>query len=264
MQRNSIVVLALTTLFATSASATHMLNDNHNNNRNSNSNVNANRANSSASNQNRIDNRDVNVNRVGNRVDNRDVNVNRNQQHQGQGQKQGQGQSQGQSLDNRNRVTSGNNNGNLHNAGNNTGTSASTSSASQSNANVSAGNVTSVTEVNPAQARNPVASAVAPMLTSANDSCMGSTSVGAQGVTLGVSVGHTWTDENCVMLKNTMMLWNMGRQEAAVALMCGNDKVREALELAGTECPQTARKREEAKAVTWDVNDPYIAARMRK
>jgi len=167
-----------------------------------------------------------------------------------------------------------NSHSNVHNAGNNTGTSTSTSTATQSNANSATGNTSTNTTtvggdsyVQQAQQRNPVASAMPPALAVGQDTCMGSTSVGAQGVGLGVSIGNSWTDDNCVMLKNSTMLWNMGKYDAAVALMCSNEKVRDALEMSGTECPQTRRKREEAanpKQVSYNADDPYIAARMKR
>ena len=169
-------------------------------------------------------------------------------------------------------IAAGNNDGNVRNAGNNTGNSA--SKASQRNTNSARGNTTTTTlgnsYVQQAQSRNPVASANAPQLTSDHDTCMGSTSLGAQGVGLGLSIGNTWHDDNCVMLKNSTMLWNMGKYDAAVALMCTNPKVREALEASGTDCPQARKKREDAQhptaqdaaPPTWDTTDPYIARRM--
>lgn len=88
-----------------------------------------------------------------------------------------------------------------------------------------------------AQPRNPVSTAIAPPLTSSNDTCMGSTSVGASGVSFGVSVGSTWTDTNCVMLKNAREMWNMGFKGAALARMCMDELNKEALESTGVFCP---------------------------
>ncbi|HEX7649663.1 MAG TPA: hypothetical protein VF450_19865 [Noviherbaspirillum sp.] len=88
-----------------------------------------------------------------------------------------------------------------------------------------------------AQERNPVATAVAPSLTSSNDTCMGATSVGASAVSFGLSVGSTWTDNNCVMLKNSRELWNMGFKGAALARLCMDPLNREAFEATGIECP---------------------------
>jgi hypothetical protein len=75
-------------------------------------------------------------------------------------------------------------------------------------------------------------------LTSSNDTCMGSTTMGGAGPGFGVSFGTTWTDNNCKMLKNSRELWNMGMKAAALALMCkGDETVREALEVTGYTCP---------------------------
>ena len=97
-----------------------------------------------------------------------------------------------------------------------------------------------------AQARNPVATAIAPALTSSNDTCMGSTSVGASAANFGISFGSSWTDKNCLMLKNAREIWNMGFKGAALARLCMDDLNREALESTGINCPQ--RKQSGASA----------------
>jgi len=83
-------------------------------------------------------------------------------------------------------------------------------------------------------------------LTSSNDTCMGSVSVGGSGPGFSVGLGTTYTDENCKMLKNSRELWNMGMKAASLALMCTNAGNREALELTGFVCPQTAKANKEA------------------
>lgn len=80
-----------------------------------------------------------------------------------------------------------------------------------------------------------------PPLTSSNDTCMGSASGSVNAPGFGLSVGKTYTDDNCVMLKNSRELWNMGMKAASMALMCMDKNNREALEMTGFECPQTAR-----------------------
>lgn len=87
----------------------------------------------------------------------------------------------------------------------------------------------------------------APSLTSSNDTCMGSTSVGGGVVGVGLSFGTTWTDKNCVMLKNSRELWNMGMRGAAMARMCMDKLNREALEMTGFVCPQTEREKAKQK-----------------
>jgi hypothetical protein len=69
------------------------------------------------------------------------------------------------------------------------------------------------------------------------DTCMGSSSVGAQGMAFGVTVGTTWRDRNCQRLKNSRELSAMGFNRAAVALLCVDDDVRDAMTTAGTPCP---------------------------
>lgn len=86
----------------------------------------------------------------------------------------------------------------------------------------------------------------APALTSSNDTCMGSSSIGAAAAGWGVSFGSTWTDANCLMLKNSREMWNMGMKAAAMARMCMDSLNKEALELTGFVCP--TKKAEPAPA----------------
>ena len=94
---------------------------------------------------------------------------------------------------------------------------------------------------------NPAITFTTPALTSSNDTCMGSTSVGGGVVGVGLSFGTTWTDKNCVMLKNSRELWNMGMRGAAMARMCMDKLNREALEMTGFVCPQTEREKAKQK-----------------
>jgi hypothetical protein len=84
--------------------------------------------------------------------------------------------------------------------------------------------------------RYAVGSAIGPALTSSNDTCMGSTSMGAQGMSVGVSLGSTWEDKNCKMLKNSREMWNMGMRGAAIKLLCTDPDNRYALESTGIDC----------------------------
>jgi hypothetical protein len=77
-----------------------------------------------------------------------------------------------------------------------------------------------------------------PPLTTSNDTCMGSSSGSINGPGFGIGLGSTWSDRNCVMLKNARELWNMGMKAAAMALMCNDDNNRAALEITGFACPQ--------------------------
>jgi len=102
--------------------------------------------------------------------------------------------------------------------------------------------------------RIPVSTATAPALTASNGTCMGSSSAGAQGAAFGLSFGSTWTDTDCDRRYDSIRLQELGMTEAAMLVMCGKQAVREAMELAGTACPDLKQKPQEAKpeAVTWN------------
>ena len=87
-----------------------------------------------------------------------------------------------------------------------------------------------------------------PPLTTSNDTCMGSSSGSVNVPGFGVGLGSTWTDRNCVMLKNAREMWNMGMKAAALALFCTDDNNRMALEITGFVCPQTQLARQQAAA----------------
>jgi hypothetical protein len=249
MNRNRLPVIGLSLLLAASGAwATNQppANESHNSNRSSNWNWNHNANRNSNNNHNSNSNNNSNSNH--NKNSNHNWNWNHNSiKNSGNSASKSHAVGVGVGLG-----------GKVDNSGNNTGNS----SAKQSNMNQSVGNTT-VTEVQgdttvyKAQERNPASTAAAPNLVSGMDTCMGSTTVGAQGIGFGISFGNTWNDDNCVMLKNSTMLWNIGKQDAAVALLCTNEKVREALELSGTECPQTTRQRQQPRNATYDASDPF-------
>lgn len=91
--------------------------------------------------------------------------------------------------------------------------------------------------VSQAQARNPVNTAFAAPLTATEDTCMGSSSAGGQGVGFGLSLGTTWHDTDCVRRKDARELYNMGHKKAALALLSQSKEVRAALDAAGDEYP---------------------------
>ncbi|AMM23197.1 hypothetical protein [Variovorax sp. PAMC 28711] len=113
------------------------------------------------------------------------------------------------------------------------------------------GNSTAVTvegssTVYEAQARNPVSTAYAAPLTSANGTCMGSSSAGAQGVSMGVSFGTTWTDSGCDARYDAIALSQIGEREAAKARLCLKPEIAKAFEAAGKPCPGSEAHRAEA------------------
>ena len=82
-----------------------------------------------------------------------------------------------------------------------------------------------------------VPSMSAPLLSSSGDTCMGSSSGSFSAPGIGVSIGSTWTDSNCKMLKNAREMWNMGLHKAAFAMLCKDLDNRDALEASGLKCP---------------------------
>lgn len=159
---------------------------------------------------------------------------------------------QGQNLNNRNynEDTTTNNNEDTNtntntndnrdsvvNRNNNSDTNANTQGQDQGQDQDQAQSVENVGNVHIENQRAPVNTAYAAQLTTGEDTCMGSSSIGAQAVTFGLSIGTTWQDDNCRRLKNSRQLVALGFHRAATALMCVDDDVRAAMIAAGTPCP---------------------------
>lgn len=149
-----------------------------------------------------------------------------------------QGQQQGQQQSSRNRNT------NTANGGNATGGNATGGAGGNSG-----GNVITVegdkgdTYIAPAQERNPVATAYAAPLVSTNGTCMGSSSAGGQGASLGLSFGTTWTDNNCDIRYDAEALRAAGLPDAARARLCQKAEIKDAMAAAGTPCTDKAAAR---------------------
>ena len=98
--------------------------------------------------------------------------------------------------------------------------------------------------------KSPPPSAIAPQFSSGNNSDL--CTIGATGAVqtqiLGISVGSTFTEENCIRLKNAKTLYDMGMKVAAVSVMCQDKKVFDAMMNAGTPCPYDGLIGNEAKA----------------
>lgn len=188
---------------------------------------------------------------------NRNDNTNTNAQGQAQGQLQGQlqGQAQGQVANGGSaRSNSGGNT-----LSNGSSSSSGASSTSSSGGNTLTGGTQSATQANAvtvngdtvtyqAQQRDPVASAWAAPLTSGSNTCMGSSSGGAQGVTFGVSFGTAWQDDNCNARYDAQALNSLGLRPAAIARLCQRSDNAKAIEAAGGKCPSASEKQANALA----------------
>ncbi len=85
----------------------------------------------------------------------------------------------------------------------------------------------------------PPPSAISPSFSSGNNSdlCTIGVAGAVQTQILGISAGGTFTEENCIRLKNAKVLYDMGMKVAAVSVMCQDEKVFDAMMHAGTPCP---------------------------
>ena len=97
---------------------------------------------------------------------------------------------------------------------------------------------------------SPPPSAIAPQFSTGNNSDL--CTIGAGGAVqtqiLGISVGSTFTEENCLRLKKAKAMYTMGMKVAAVSVMCQDKDVFDAMMAAGTPCPYDGLVGNEAKA----------------
>ena len=105
----------------------------------------------------------------------------------------------------------------------------------------------------------PPPTAIAPAMMSGGNSDLCSTGVSGavQTQIFGVAGGGTTRDLNCERLKLSKTLYDMGMKVAAVATMCQDRRVFDAMLAAGTPCPYEGKIGEQAKAA-WDANPDKI------
>jgi hypothetical protein len=130
------------------------------------------------------------------------------------------------------------------------------------NTNIQQGEVTN-TNINKTEITQrviqPPPTAVAPaMLSGGNaDLCSTGSSGSVQTQVFGVSSGGTVRDMNCERLKLSKTLYDMGMKVAAVATMCQDRRVFDAMLAAGTPCPYEGKIGEQARA-QWEANPDKI------
>ena len=102
--------------------------------------------------------------------------------------------------------------------------------------------------------KSPPPTAIAPSITSINnDLCTVGASGAVQTQLFGMSLGGTQRDMNCERLKLSKTLYDMGMKVAAVATMCQDRRVFDAMWNAGTPCPYEGVIGEQAR-VAWNAN----------
>jgi len=101
----------------------------------------------------------------------------------------------------------------------------------------------------------PPPSAISPQFSAGNnnDLCTIGVAGAVQTQILGISAGGTFTEENCMRLKNAKVLYDMGMKVAAVSVMCQEQKIFDAMMHAGTPCPYNGTIGEAAK-LGWETH----------
>ena len=101
----------------------------------------------------------------------------------------------------------------------------------------------------------PPPSAISPQFSSGSNSdlCTIGVAGAVQTQILGISAGTTFTEENCLRLKNAKTLYDMGMKVAAVSTMCQDKKVFDAMMHAGTPCPYNGQIGEAAR-LGWETH----------
>ena len=104
--------------------------------------------------------------------------------------------------------------------------------------------------------KSPPPSAISPQLgaNSNSDLCTIGVAGAVQTQILGISAGTTFTEENCLRLKNAKTLYDMGMKVAAVSVMCQDENVFDAMMMAGTPCPYEGQIGEAAK-IGWESHE---------
>ena len=87
-----------------------------------------------------------------------------------------------------------------------------------------------------------------------NDVCKQGLSGAVQTGLVGVATGITITDENCERIKLARSLFGMGMKVGAVAVLCQDARIFDAMIMAGTPCPYKG-KIGKAALTAW-VNNP--------
>lgn len=111
----------------------------------------------------------------------------------------------------------------------------------------------------------PPPSAISPQFSSGSNSdlCTIGVAGAVQTQILGISAGTTFTEENCIRLKNAKTLYDMGMKVAAVSVMCQDSKVFDAMMHAGTPCPYMGKIGPEAQ-LAWETHVETTKDELRK
>ena len=85
--------------------------------------------------------------------------------------------------------------------------------------------------------RTPSTASAPSIMNSNQDVCSFAASAAVQSQILGIAGGTSVRDLNCERLKLSKALYYMGMKVAAVSMLCQDQRVFRAMEMAGTPCP---------------------------
>ena len=108
--------------------------------------------------------------------------------------------------------------------------------------------------------KSPPPSAISPNVGGTNSDLCTISSSGAMGTQIfSLSLGATYTEKNCLRLKNAKTLYDFGMKVAAVSLLCADPsgEIHRAMAMAGTPCPYMGKIGAEATAA-WEVHTEDI------
>ena len=108
--------------------------------------------------------------------------------------------------------------------------------------------------------KSPPPSAISPNVGGNNSDLCTISSSGAMCTQIfSLSLGATYTEENCLRLKNAKTLYDFGMKVAAVSLLCADPsgEIHRAMAMAGTPCPYMGKIGAEATAA-WEVHTEDI------
>jgi hypothetical protein len=134
-------------------------------------------------------------------------------------------------------------------SGSNTNISGGYTSSATNTYQSGSSNNTTTTNNSTSNIKSAPPTAAAPNVTnSGSDVCLAGASAGVQTFGIGVSGGKSFRDKNCERIKLSRELNSLGMKVAAVAILCQDERVFEAMEQAGTPCPFEGKIGKEAKA----------------
>jgi len=99
--------------------------------------------------------------------------------------------------------------------------------------------------------KSPSTASAPSVIVNNQDVCTTGASAAIQTQILGIAGATVSTDENCERLKLSRALYGMGMKVAAVSVLCQDERVFNAMEMAGTPCPYFGTIGDTAQA-GWD------------